>query len=135
VSGKLYPDHTLAVVQDSRWRKYDGPYAMFYDLSDHNINPPHNHGTDRELDVWVLQSVEREVRMTTYNEVSKHALDLRPQLGNPEWLLDVIVLASASTGNPYLRAIIHPDTDLAQARRMVPNMFNGIPVEVSLGTD
>jgi len=57
MSSKLYPDHTLAVVQNSRWRKYDGPYAMFYDLSDQN--PLHDHTLVRELDTWVLKSVEQ----------------------------------------------------------------------------
>ena len=59
MTGKVYPSHTLSVVHNSRWRKYDGPYALFYDLSDQNLNPLRTHALVRELDTWVRQSVER----------------------------------------------------------------------------
>ena len=56
---KIHPAHTLKVYGRSRWRKYDGPYAMFYDLSNRARFPTRDHELDRQLDVWVLQSVER----------------------------------------------------------------------------
>ena len=69
--------------------------------------------------------------MTTYNEALKHAQNLKPQLGDPDWLMGVLVQLDTS-GSHTLMAIVDPEADLAKARATLPDSFNGIPVTMGL---